>query len=107
MLKEIDGLIEWLRIDSIYGIIEELINESHGDVMARLRRQCPFLTDKDMRFICLIYAGLSMKHISMIMKLSGNYGYNKKKRICEAIADSDAPDRIEFTELLQTKKNGG
>ena len=107
MLKEIDGLIEWLRIDSIYGIIEELINESHGDVMARLRRQCPFLTDKDMRFICLIYAGLSMKHISMIMKLSGNYGYNKKKRICEAIAGSDAPDRIEFTELLQTKKNGG
>ncbi|MDE6548636.1 MAG: hypothetical protein K2L22_06535, partial [Muribaculaceae bacterium] len=80
--------------------IEAAVDERFDGIIGELKKQCPFLSEKDINMAVLIIAGFSGKAISYLMAIkTGNY-YVSKRRLIDRIAASDATDKERFISKL-------
>jgi len=103
ILKEVRSLVEGLRSDDkAQKNLEQSLNDSHDQVMKRLRAACPKWKDEDYLLYMFTVAGFSSTTISTLLEKDKPYVYNRLYRIKERIKASEAADR-DFL-LLQLEK---
>ena len=103
ILKEVRSLVEGLRSDDkAQKNLEQSLNDSHDQVMKRLRAACPKWKEEDYLLYMFTVAGFSSTTISTLLEKDKPYVYNRLYRIKERIKASEAPDR-DFL-LLQLEK---
>ncbi len=73
--------------------IEEEINKYMGDILNKLRNECPQLKENDIHLCCLIFAGFSVKAICFLMEITSNNLYTRKRRLKQRIIDSNMPHK--------------
>ena len=96
--------IEYLREQSTLDTIELLVNENMDNIMQRLRREIPGLTDANYQLALLVYAGLSLRTICLIIDSTLHNLSNKVGRLRNKILSSDAEDKVWFAQNLRVKK---
>lgn len=80
--------------------LEHIIDKYKNNLMSITRTELPQLSDKDYRFLCLMYAGFSMKAISIFTGDEVNSIYVRKSRIKQKIDRIKPPHASLFlTEL--------
>jgi len=103
ILKEVRSLVEGLRADDkVQKNLEQSLNDSHDQVMKRLRAACPKWKDEDYLLYMFTVAGFSSTTISTLLEKDKPYVYNRLYRLKERIKAAEAPDS-EFL-LLQLEK---
>lgn len=80
--------------------IEEVVNTCYDNVLAKVRRELPGLKETELDLLRYIYAGFSLRVISVFMGDSINYTAVKKSRLKAKIAKSDAPSKELFVNLM-------
>jgi hypothetical protein len=100
IIKDFEKEIEKVRKDDSMNKLQEIVNECRDNVIKKLQDQLPRFKESDIKFLTLVIAGFSPKSICLVLDLKiGNY-YNKWTRLRARIADSDAPDKELFLQLL-------
>ena len=90
---QVESNIERLKSDRER--IEELesaVNISHNNIMAKLREQCPGLTEREMRIALYSYAGFSNRAISLLVGANAETLPKIKYSIREHIKSANAID---------------
>ena len=93
IFAQVESNIERLKSDR--NRIEELesaVNISHNDIMAKLREQCPGLTEREMRIALYSYAGFSNRAISLLVGANAETLPKIKYSIREHIKSANAID---------------
>ena len=103
ILKEVRSLVEGLRADDkVQKNLEQSLNDSHDQVMKRLRAACPKWKEEDYLLYMFTVAGFSSTTISTLLEKDKPYVYNRLYRLKERLKASDSPDK-DFL-LLQLEK---
>ena len=103
ILKEVRTLVEGLRADEkVQKNLEQSLNDSHDQVMKRLRSACPKWKEEDILLYMFTVAGFSSTTISTLLEKDKPYVYNRLYRLKERLKALDVPDR-DFL-LLQLEK---
>lgn len=70
--------------------LEKIVDQCKDDIVKKLREEFPNMTEREVTFLVMIFAGLSPRAISLFMDMKlGNY-YNKRQRLKTKIAASDS-----------------
>lgn len=94
ILKEVRSLVEGLRADEkVQKNLEQSLNESHDQVMKRLRSACPKWKEEDVLLYMFTVAGFSSTTISTLLEKDKPYVYNRLYRLKERLKVLDTPDR--------------
>ena len=97
------SLVEGLRADDkVQKNLEQSLNDSHDQVMIRLRAACPKWKEEDYLLYMFTVAGFSSTTISTLLEKDKPYVYNRLYRLKERLKMLDAPDK-DFL-LLQLEK---
>lgn len=80
--------------------IEQIVNLCYDNVMQKVREELPTLKDWERDLLCYVYAGFSLRVISVFTGDSINYAAVKKSRLKTKIAESDAPSKDFFISLI-------
>ena len=103
ILKEVRSLVEGLRADEkVQKNLEQSLNDSHDQVMKRLRAACPKWKEEDILLYMFTVAGFSSTTISTLLEKDKPYVYNRLYRLKERLKTLEVPDR-DFL-LLQLEK---
>lgn len=103
ILKEVRSLVEGLRADDkVQKNLEQSLNDSHDQVMKRLRAACPKWKEEDYLLYMFTVAGFSSTTISTLLEKDKPYVYNRLYRLKERLKVLDASDK-DFL-LLQLEK---
>ena len=103
ILKEVRSLVEGLRADDkVQKNLEQSLNESHDQVMKRLRAACPKWKEEDYLLYMFTVAGFSSTTISTLLEKDKPYVYNRLYRLKERLKALDDSNKDFF--LLQLEK---
>ena len=103
ILKEVRTLVEGLRADEkVQKNLEQSLNDSHDQVIRRLRIACPKWKEEDILLYMFTIAGFSSTTISTLLEKDKPYVYNRLYRLKERLKVLDSPDK-DFL-LLQLEK---
>jgi len=91
ILNDIETHINSLSDKASISKIRQAVNSHFGDILQMLNLECPFLSDSDITFLALIYAGFKPRAICMVMKFSLKNYYSKRARIIERITRQSPP----------------
>lgn len=80
--------------------IEQIVNLCYDNVLKKVRKELPSLKDWECDLLCYIYAGFSLRVISVFTGDNINYTAVKKSRLKSKIAASDAPSKEYFISLM-------
>ena len=103
VLKEVKSVIQGLRDDPkmIKGL-ELMLDRNCDEIVRRLREQMPKLKVEDVRLFIFAASGFSSTTISTILEKDKGIVYNRIWRLKGKISASDAPDKDNFLEILNT-----
>jgi tetratricopeptide (TPR) repeat protein len=103
ILKEVKSVIDGLRKDSktIKGL-EIMLDRNCSNLVARLREQMPKLKEEDVRLFIFAASGFSSTTISTILEKEKGIIYNRIWRLKGKISASDAPDKDDFLQSLNS-----
>ena len=103
ILKEVRTLVEGLRADEkVQKNLEQSLNDSHDQVIRRLRSACPKWKEEDILLYMFTIAGFSSTTISTLLEKDKPYVYNRLYRLKERLKVLNSPDK-DFL-LLQLEK---
>ena len=100
ILHKVEALIEELRNPKKLRNLENIINESRHNIVARFREQIPSIKEADVQLFIYLCAGFSLRAIKLFMKEKLENIYNKKSRLKSKIQRSNAVDAEDFLEYL-------
>ena len=103
ILKEVKSVIEGLREDpkAIKGL-EMMLDRNCDGLVSRLREQMPKLKADDVKLFIFAACGFSSTTISTILEKDKGIVYNRIWRLKGKISASDAPDKEEFLESINS-----
>lgn len=103
ILKEVKSVIEGLREDpkSIKGL-EMMLDRNCNGLVARLREQMPKLKADDVKLFIFAACGFSSTTISTILEKDKGIVYNRIWRLKGKIEASEAPDKAEFLDSINS-----
>ena len=86
--------------------IEKFVSYYYGDIVQRLKSQIDSLTPKQIDYFLFKAAGFSNTSICQLLELNNiNALHQLKSRLKNKIKVSDCPDRDDFIEILDSKRN--
>lgn len=85
--------------------IERLVDRCMDGIVTKLREQFPQFKPVDITILSLIFANFSPRTICLIIDKELGYYYNKRKRLKDRIAKSDAPDKDLFLRKIGVSKS--
>ena len=103
ILKEVKSVIEGLREDpkAIKGL-EMMLDRNCDGLVSRLREQMPKLKADDIKLFIFAACGFSSTTISTILEKDKGIVYNRIWRLKGKISGSDAPDKEEFLDSINS-----
>jgi hypothetical protein len=102
ILKEVRSLVEGLRADDkVQKNLEQSLNESHDQVMKRLRAACPKWKEEDYLLYMFTVAGFSSTTISTLLEKDKPYVYNRLYRLKERIKSAAPEHQDLFLDCLE------
>lgn len=99
-VEKIKKYLESLRNDGYRQEVERVINTYMDGLILRMRQQCTFLSDEDIHFLTLVCAGWNAKTVAFFVGIKVKYFYNKKERLVNRIANSNAVDKEEIIRTI-------
>ncbi len=81
--------------------IENAVNMCHDNAMAKLRTELPHLKEEELNLLRYLYAGFSLRVISLFTGDTPNYVAVRKSRLKAKIKESDAPSKEAFLKLMR------
>ncbi len=105
LLTEIEAEIENIKDKESISKLEQLVNAYNDNIITKLREEVPELTEKALVLVTLVYAGLSVRTISLITGSTVHSIYNGNIRIRNRIKESNATHKEWFIEKLKMKKS--
>ena len=105
ILGNIEKNIALMRSKKNIALLESSVDKYMGGIIADIRKECEFLTERDITFIILILSGLSPRTICLITDLKLQSFYTRRRRIIEAIENSDCESKQRFIEALKPVKD--
>ncbi len=102
ILKEVRTIVEGLRADdSVQKQLEQALNESSDNVMAKLREAFPKMKQEDYLLYLFTASGFSSTTISTLLEKDKPYVYNRLYRLKERIKASESADKSLFLAHLE------
>jgi hypothetical protein len=103
ILKEVKSVIEGLREDpkAIKGL-EMMLDRNCDGLVSRLREQMPKLKAEDVKLFIFAACGFSSTTISTILEKDKGIVYNRIGRLKGKISASEAPDKEEFLDSINS-----
>lgn len=98
--KEVKNQIKEIGSKENLTTLEKEHNRYYNKVIERLRLQCHKLKEEDIELCILTFSRMSAKVISILLDISPNQYYGRRRRIKERIEKSGAPDKEEFIKRL-------
>ncbi len=93
VFEQVRQTIESIKSDEVrIEELERLVNSCRGDIMTKLREQCPKLNAKEQRVVLYSYAGFSSRAICVFMETNPVALSKTKYRIKLKIKESEAKD---------------
>ena len=93
VFEQVQQTIAQLKSDEVrIAKLERIVNSCRGDIMTKLREQCPKLNERELRVSLYTYAGLSTRAICLFMDSNPVAISKVKYRIKSKIKESNAPD---------------
>lgn len=93
VFEQVRQTIEAIKSDEArIAELEDLVNSCRGNLMVKLREQCPRLNSKEQRVVLYSYAGFSSRAICVFMETNPVALSKMKYRIKLKIKECDAPD---------------
>ena len=80
--------------------LEQAINETKQQIVARLREQIPNIRETEIHLFLYLCAGFSLRTISLLMNDKLENIYNKKSRFKSKIQRFDTPDKEDFLRVI-------
>lgn len=103
VLKEVKSVIQGLRDDpKMLRGLELMLDRNCDEIVRRLREQLPKLKDDDVKLFIFAASGFSSTTISTIIEKDKGIVYNRIWRLKGKISSSEAPDKGDFLEILNT-----
>lgn len=96
LASEVEREIRKLRSPETIAYIEEVVNEYMDGIMSLLRVECDFLSESDILFISMVYAGLSPRTICLMFDIKYKTYYTRRSRLLQRIVLSDTPHKTHF-----------
>lgn len=94
VFEQVQQTIAQLKSDEVrLAELEKIVNSCRGDIMTKLREQCPKLNERELRVSLYTYAGLSTRAICVFMDSNPVAISKMKYRIKAKIKESDALDK--------------
>lgn len=107
IIKDFEHEISKIILPESQNAIEESINDCYNNLMVRLREECKFLSERDIRFVMYNFAGLSPKAICLFENIKLKNFYMRRSRIAKRISESGAKDSDEFVIMMSLKRDCG
>jgi hypothetical protein len=102
ILKEVRSIVEGLRSDpTAQKSLEQALNESSDNVMAKLREAFPKWKEEDFLLFLFAASGFSSTTISTLLEKDKPYVYNRLYRLKERIKVSSPKERELFLDCLE------
>ena len=102
ILKEVTSIVEGLRANpAVQKSLEQSLDESHDQVMTRLRSAFPKWKEEDYLLYLFAASGFSSTTLSTLLEKDKPYVYNRLYRIKERIKASDAEDKAFLLSCLE------
>lgn len=101
VLDKIERELVKIKSDDQIRRMEHTVDRLHDNIIAKIRRQCVFLKESDIRLITMIFAGLSFRAICLLLDMSRTNFYQKRLRLIARIQKSEAPDKDLFIESIK------
>ena len=93
VFEQVQQTIAQLKSDEVrIAKLEQIVNSCRGDIMTKLREQCPKLNERELRVSLYTYAGLSTRAICLFMDSNPIAISKVKYRIKSKIKESNATD---------------
>ena len=93
VFEQVQQTIAQLKSDEVrIAKLEQIVNSCRGDIMTKLREQCPKLNERELRVSLYTYAGLSTRAICLFMDSNPVAISKVKYRIKSKIKESNATD---------------
>lgn len=93
VFEQVQQTIAQLKSDEVrIAKLEQIVNSCRGDIMTKLREQCPKLNERELRVSLYTYAGLSTRAICLFMDSNPVAISKVKYRIKSKIKESNASD---------------
>ena len=103
VLKEVKSVIQGLRDDpKMLKGLELMLDRNCNEIVRRLREQLPKLKEDDIRLFVFAASGFSSTTISTILEKDKGIVYNRIWRLKGKISGSDAPDKEEFLDSINS-----
>ncbi|MDE5686612.1 MAG: hypothetical protein K2I26_08655, partial [Paramuribaculum sp.] len=87
-VRDVEKELEKLRSPRNLKSIESSVNRYMDDIIIKLRSECAFLKEDDVKFITLVYAGLSPRTVSLMMDMKLKTYYTKRSRLIKRIQNA-------------------
>lgn len=90
---------------SFYKTLEDDLNRYCNEIMKKFRQQVPSINGQNLKNAALFFAGLSYETVAIITHAHSIASLKMQKtRIRKAVEESDAPDKLFFIDMLETKR---
>ena len=96
LYNRIENHILEMKSPEAVNALENIVNRYLDNIISKLRNQLPSLTRNDLTFMTYLYAGFSPRAVSILCDIKIKNFYNRRSRLKEKIAASDAPDKELF-----------
>lgn len=103
IIKKIEEELNKITLPDNLRKIENVVNQYSDNIMERLREQCGWLSQSDLQFVLLVYAGLAPRAVCLFCDLKLPNFYTKRRRIANRILTSQAKDKEYFVAMLGVK----
>lgn len=101
VFKQLQNIIESIKNDKVYGVeLERIINEHCDNIVDKLYKQCPKLSERQKRIAIYCYAGFSLRAIAIFMDSNPTQISKDKYKIKSLIANSNAINSDKLIEYL-------
>lgn len=101
ILTKLQAEIKSISKDENVDKLERFLDSHFNNVMARLRKQCAWMSPSDLRFVMFVFSGFSATAVSVLLDMTTGNFYTKRRRLGERILASGCDDAGEFVALLR------
>lgn len=96
--------IEYLKRPGTFKIIENAINARNNDILVKFRNQLSDLREGNYQFVTYVFAGLSLRTLSLVFEINLQSVSNKISRLRSRVLESNVPDKQLFLDNLVAKQ---
>lgn len=98
--NEVENEIQRLKDPAQIRRLEEILNRYCNNIVERVNRQLPDISEKERTLLIYLYSGLSARAICILTDIQIKNFYMRRQRLKAKILNSSAPDKDEFADKM-------